>query len=314
MSEDIESWERKALDKLLMQGIKEQRATRRWGIFFKILFFAYLIIVTYVSLYGTGSVFKSSGDKKVTAVIDIKGNIAPDKPAGAKDIIPLLRNAFEDSSTAGIILRINSPGGTPTQAHMITTEMERLRKEYPDTKIYAVIEELGASGAYWVASAADEIYADESSILGSIGVVVSSFGFIGTMEKLGVDRRLFTAGENKAMLDPFSPRDPEQEVMLEENLKDVHELFIQQVKTGRGDKLKETSDMFSGRIWLGSAAKDLGLIDGYGDVYTVSRNIVNAPELREYKSKPPLLSQITGKVSEMSGEVLSKVFGIAVIQ
>lgn len=306
MTEETNGWERSTINKMLEMAIKEQRATRRWGIVFKLLFWGYIIVVS-VMLMSSGNGVVIGKSKPFTAVIDIKGVLAPDKPASAQNIIPIMRKAFEATSAKGIILRINSPGGSPVQAQQIYSEMQRLKTKYPDKKVYAVIEETGASGAYWLACGADEIYADKTSIVGSIGVILSSFGFVDTMHKLGVERRLYTAGDNKAMLDPFSPRVPAQDAMLKKDLNEVHELFVKLVKDSRGKKLKVTPDMFSGRFWLGLDAKNLGLIDGFGDTYSVARDVIQAPELVEYNNKPSFF----GQLGEKLGQSISNIGGIS---
>lgn len=306
MTEEINSWERQTINKMLEMTIKEQRASRRWSIFFKLLILGYVLLVTVIAVSQNSDVFGSIHSKPFTAVIDIKGIIAPDKPASAQNIIPLLRSAFENTNSKAVVLRINSPGGSPVQAQQIYTEMQRMKTKFPAKKLYAVIEESGASGAYWLACGADEIYADRTSIVGSIGVVLSSFGFVDTMHKAGVERRLYTAGNNKAMLDPFSPRIPAQDLMLQKDLDQVHQLFIKLVKDSRGERLKVTSDMFSGRFWLGLDAKELGLIDGFGDTYTVARDVIQAPELVEYNSKQSLFGQLGDKLAHSMRNALTE--------
>ncbi len=304
MNDDPKSWEQQTISKMLEMSVKEQRATRRWGIFFKLLIIGYLVIVTMLFTVRNKGLMREWKSEPFTAVVDIEGVMAPDKSASAANIIPALRAAFKNSLTKALILRINSPGGSPVQAQQIYTELQRLRKENPKIKVYAVIEESGASGAYWLACGADEIYADKTSIVGSIGVVLSSFGFVDTMKKLGVERRLYAAGDNKDMLDPFSPRDPAHDAMLQKDLVQVHQLFIDLVKTSRGDRLKESPDMFSGRFWLGLDAINLGLIDGFGDSYTVARDIIKAPELVEFNVSQSLLSHLSDKFQQtMSGSI-----------
>ena len=301
MMEDNDSWERKTLNKMLEMTIKEQRAARRWGIFFKMFFVAYILIISFLLLMKKNDVLHSMQQKPFTAVINIKGMIAADKPASAENINPLLRKAFADPLSKAVLLRINSPGGSPVQAKQMYAEMKRMRAKYPEKKLYAVIEETGASGAYWLACGADEIYADETSIIGSIGVVLSSFGFVDTMKKVGVERRLYIAGDNKAMLDPFSPRDPKQDAMLNNDLTEVHNLFINLVKDSRGTRLKISDDMFSGRFWLGIDAKALGLIDGFGDTDSVARDIIKVPELIEFSTPDSIFSQLGGGFGKYMG-------------
>jgi protease-4 len=304
MMEESDSWERNTINKMLEMSVKEQRASRRWGIFFKLCFLGYIVLVSTFLFMGTNSLLHSVQQKPFTAVIDVKGMLASDKPASAQNINPLLRKAFEDPLSRAIVLRINSPGGSPVQSKQIYTEMKRLRAKHPDKKLYAVIEESGASGAYWLACGADEIYADETSIVGSIGVVLSSFGLVDTMKKLGVERRLYTAGDNKAMLDPFSPRDPKQDAMLNDDLSEVHKLFIDLVKNSRGERLKISDDMFSGRFWLGIDAKNLGLIDGFGDTATIARDVIKVPDLVVFETKESVFSQLGGGFGKYLGNVL----------
>lgn len=306
MTEEINTWERNTINKMLEMSIKEQRASRRWGIFFKLLFLAYIVLITLFIVMQKKDLLRSVQNKAFTAVIDISGVLAADKPTSAQNINPLLRRAFEDPLSKAVILRINSPGGSPVQAKQIYSEMKRMRTKYPTKKLYAVIEESGASGAYWLACGADEIYADETSIIGSIGVVLSSFGFVDTMKKLGVERRLYTAGDNKAMLDPFSVRDPKQDAMLNSDLSEVHNLFINLVKESRGARLKISADMFSGRFWLGLDAKNLGLIDGFGDTASVARDIVKAPELVDFSPRESVFGQLGGGLGKYIGGAISE--------
>ena len=294
--DDNNSWEQKTLKNLLEQGIKEQRARRRWGIFFKLVIIGFVISVT-LSLMHQNDMTPNVSRKPFTAVIDISGEISSDKDASADNIIPLLKKAFANDSAKAIMLRINSPGGAPVQSGTMYSEIKHLRSQYPDKKVYAVIEDLGASAAYMLACAADEIYADEASLVGSIGVLSESFGLVGAIKKLGIERRLYTSGSNKGMLDPFSPMKPEQVKMLQSELDQLHVLFINLVKESRGDRLHVSDDMFSGRIWIGLEAKPLGLIDGFGNPYTVARDIIGAPELVEYEIKQDLFSQLRSSIT-----------------
>src|SRR5499426_1993633 len=260
MAEIGENWERSVLEKLALEGIKEQRRARRWGIFFKLLGFAYLTFLLAVlfdwhradALGGT----KHSSLVDVTGVIDAKGG------ASADNVTSALQSAFKDKNTQGVILRINSPGGSPVQAGIIYDEIRRLRGLHPDIPMYAVVEDICASGGYYIASAADKIYVDKASLIGSIGVILDQFGFVDTMGKLGVERRVFTSEENKAFLDPFSPLDPHQVEHAKGLLRDIHQQFIDVVRKGRGTRLKDSPDLFSGLIWTGSKSIELGLTDG----------------------------------------------------
>ena len=278
---DSKTW--KLLEKAVLSSVTEQRRTRRWGIFFKILTFTYL--------FGALALFSPmmSGGKGVTtgahtALIEVRGVIADQESASADNIVTALRKAFEDKNTKGIVLRINSPGGSPVQSGYIYDEIRRLRALHPAIKVYAVISDLGASGAYYIASAADEIYADKSSLVGSIGVTAAGFGFVGTMEKLGVDRRLYTSGEHKAFLDPFQPQNSEETAFWQEVLQPTHKQFIASVKQGRGDRLKDAEhpELFSGLIWSGEQALELGLIDALGNSSFVAREVIGQKEIVDY--------------------------------
>jgi protease-4 len=219
------------------------------------------------------------------ALIDVKGIIMPDEAANADDIVRSLRKAFEAEQSQSIVLRINSPGGSPVQSGMIYREILRLRKENPDKKVYAVITDVGASGAYYIAAAANEIYADPASLVGSIGVISDGFGFTHAMEKLGVERRVFTAGENKAMLDPFSPLQEEQKAFFERLLSNVHAQFVTAVKEGRGDRIKDESIIFSGLVWSGQQALELGIIDGLASPGSLARDILEIDNVVDYSPK-----------------------------
>ncbi len=280
---DDKSW--KLLEKTLLASVQEQRRARRWGIFFKALTFIYLFGA--LALFSPALNFSKSGGSRSaahTAVIEIRGMIADQEAASADNIVGSLRSAFEDANTKGIVLRINSPGGSPVQSGYVYDEIRRLRGEHPDIKVYAVIADLGASGAYYIASAADAIYADKSSLVGSIGVTAATFGFVGTMEKLGVDRRVYTSGEHKAFLDPFQPQKPQETEFWQGVLTTTHKQFIAAVKQGRGDRLKDAEhpELFSGLIWSGEQALQLGLIDGLGNTSSVARDVIGEKELVDY--------------------------------
>ncbi|MDP3816276.1 S49 family peptidase [Pseudomonas sp.] len=276
------SW--KLLEKTLLAGVQEQRRSRRWGIFFKLLTFIYLFVA--LALFAPMlDLQKPAGKgKSHTALIEVRGMIADKESASADNIVGSLRAAFEDSKTKGVILRINSPGGSPVQSGYIYDEIRRLRAEYPAIKLYAVITDLGASGAYYIASAADEIYADKASLVGSIGVTAATFGFVGVMEKLGVDRRVYTSGEHKAFLDPFQPQKAEETKFWQGVLETTHRQFIASVKRGRGDRLKDAEhpELFSGLVWSGEQALQLGLIDALGNTSYVAREVIGEKELVDF--------------------------------
>ncbi len=283
-----ESWERELLNRLAFATLNEQRRIRRWGIFFKILFFLYLFVLL-VPLYPNliNSIPQVTG-KKYTALIEVNGVISSEAEASADNIISSLRTAFEDKNVAGIILRINSPGGSPVQSGYIYDEIRQLKEKNSDKSVYAVVSDLCASGGYYIAAAADEIYVDQASIIGSIGVLMNGFGFVNAIEKLGIERRLLTAGENKGFLDPFSPMKTEDVAHIETLLKVIHQQFIDKVKLGRGDKLKvdENPDLFSGLVWTGEQAIDLGLADGLGNSSYVARELIEAEEIKDFTKRP----------------------------
>lgn len=279
-----EGWERQVLEKLMLSSVLEQRRARYWGIFFKSLAFIYLFILLFYGLGWIGGSDMSIAGKH-TALVELRGVISPDSVSSADNINAGLQHAFKDEKTRGVILRINSPGGSPVQAGYINDEIRRLRAEYPDIPLYAVVEDICASGGYYVAAAADKIYVDKASVIGSIGVLMNGFGFTGAMEKLGVDRRLITAGKNKGFLDPFSPPNPEQEEHAREILSDVHQQFIQVVQQGRGKRLKETPEIFSGIVWTGQKSIDLGLADAIGSAEYVAREIIKAEHIVDYTTR-----------------------------
>ncbi|WP_207884436.1 signal peptide peptidase SppA [Pseudomonas sp. 30_B] len=302
---DDKSW--KLLEKAVLAGVQEQRRSRRWGIFFKLLTFLYLFVA--LALFSPfGGLSKSaSRSASHTAMIEVKGMIADDEPASADNVVGALRSAFEDAGTKGIVLRINSPGGSPVQSGYIYDEIKRLRGEHPDIKVYAVISDLGASGAYYIASAADQIYADKASLVGSIGVTAATFGFVGTMEKLGVDRRVYTSGEHKAFLDPFQPQKPDETAFWQQVLDTTHKQFIDSVKKGRGDRLKDKDhpELFSGLIWSGEQALQLGLIDGLGSTSYVAREIIKEKEVVDYTVQETPFDRFAKKLGTSVAERLA---------
>lgn len=270
----------KLIEKLVLSMQDEHRKTRRWGIFFKFLTFAYLFILLFALVFPSADVGRPGGDH--AALIEITGTIAADEVASADNIVGGLREAFENEAAKAVLLRINSPGGSPVQSGYVYDEIRRLRAEYPDKKVYAVIADIGASGAYYIAAAADEIYADKASLVGSIGVVGGGFGFTGLMDRIGIDRRLYTAGENKAFLDPFSPEKENEVAFWQQVLETTHRQFIDQVRKGRGDRLADDESLFSGLVWTGEQARELGLIDGLGSASYVARELVGQDELVDY--------------------------------
>lgn len=296
-------WERTVLEKLALESLREQRLRRRWGIFFKGLTFLYLGIIIYAAMdFGSSSDKSASGDgKNHTALVQMNGVIQEKGDASAEKIKDALQSAFEAKGTQGVILRINSPGGSPVQAGMIYDEIRRLRSKYPKVPLYAVVEDICASGGYYVAAAADAIYVDKASLIGSIGVLMDGFGFVGAMDKLGVERRLLTAGENKGFLDPFSPQNPKQAEFVRSMLGEVHQQFIAAVRNGRGKRLKETPEMFSGLIWTGARGVGMGLADGFGTVDSVARDVIKAEEVRDYSVKESFAERFAGRFGSQFG-------------
>lgn len=290
----------KLIEKLVMSLQSEQRKSRRWGVFFKILTFVYLFALLFM-LKGPVESGLSDATGEHTALIEIRGPIAADEEASADNIVGALRDAFEAPDAKAIVLRINSPGGSPVQSGYVNDEIERLRQVHPDKKVYAVISDMGASGAYYIAVAADQIYADKASLVGSIGVVGGGFGFTGLMDKMGVDRRLYTSGEHKAFLDPFSPEEPEEVKFWNQVLGNTHQQFIEQVREGRGDRLKESAELFSGLIWTGEQALDLGLIDGLGSASYVAREVIGQEELVDYSHRPSPFKQLVDELGVSVG-------------
>lgn len=281
MAED-KSW--RLLESTLQASIKEQRRSRRWGVFFKLLTFIYLFGALALFSPMLKGVSGSTGSTAHVALIEVRGMIADKEPAGADSVVGSLRKAFKDPNTKAVLLRINSPGGSPVQSGYIYDEILRLRAKHADIKVYAVISDLGASGAYYIASAADQIYADKASLVGSIGVTAASFGFVDIMEKLGVERRVYTAGSHKAFLDPFQPQKPDEVEFWGQVLETTHKQFIASVKKGRGDRLKDAEhpELFSGLVWSGEQALELGLIDALGSSSYVAREIVGVSRMVDF--------------------------------
>ena len=285
-----------ALKDIAMEGIKEQRRARRWGIFFK-LFFVVYALVALLAILGTGaSKEKLNTASEVTAVVDFNGVIMDGGEINAETILPSLKEAFENEKTKGILLRINSPGGSPVQAGIINDEIRRLKALHKDIPVYAVVSDICASGGYYIAVAADKIYADKASIVGSIGVRMDNFGVVGLMEKLGVQRRLYTAGANKGMLDPFLPENPEQVAFVKDLLNTTHQQFINVVKQGRGTRLKEMPEIFSGLFWTGEDAVKLGLIDGLANDAYVARELFKAEDMVNFTGEKDILQSLSRRI------------------
>lgn len=296
-----ENWERDALEKLAFSALSEQRRARHWGILFKSLGFVFLFAFLYLAFRG-GNEPGFTG--KHTALIRINGAIAANSSANAEDIDESLDEAYKDRNTKGVVLQIDSPGGSPVQAGEINDEITRLRKKYPGIPIYAVVGDMCASGAYYIAVAADKIYVDKASVVGSIGVLMDGFGFTGAMQKLGIERRLLTAGANKGFLDPFSPMSDKQKAYALQMLDEIHQQFIHAVRLGRGKRLKETPDMYSGLVWTGEKSIELGLADAYGTTDSVARDVIGAEHIVDYTPKENIALRFAKKFGVTMGSAL----------
>lgn len=302
---DNTAWEQETLQKLLLETLKEQRRKRRWGIFFKLAFLALIIFSFFWASHSHDSTLKRS--KPHTAMINIHGIIDSEGQASADEILSVLKDVYDDGNAQAIILRINSPGGSPVQAAYIYNEILRQRALHKAIPIYAVCEDVCASAAYYIASSAQNIYANQASLVGSIGALINGFGFVDAMQKVGVQRRLITSGSDKGFLDPFSPLKKSDEVIAQTMLDEVHQQFIHDVKRGRGQRLKIDDQTFSGRAWTGIGAKAQGLIDGFGSVDDVARNVVKNSNVVCYNPDDDFLSHLTGKFgTEFRNNVLSQ--------
>ena len=296
---DTPGWERATLEKLAFAALAEQKSARRWRNFVRLAWLVALVVAGWIGLSRT----TPSTDKTTahTAVVEIKGEIASGADAGAEFVVAAMRSAFEDEGAKAVVLLINSPGGSPVQAGIINDEIWRLKKKY-NKPVYAVVEESCASAAYYIAVAADQIYVDKASIVGSIGVLMDGFGFTGLMDKLGVERRLMTAGENKGFLDPFSPQTEKQRAYAQSMLDQIHTQFIDAVKAGRGKRLKETPETFSGLFWSGQQAVDMGLADHLGNLDYVAREVVKAEELVDYTRRENVAERLAKRFGAAIGE------------
>ncbi|WP_086119164.1 S49 family peptidase [Hydrogenophaga sp. IBVHS2] len=297
----VAGWEREAIEKLLFANLREQQAARRWRMFSRLVWM--VLFGALVWLIYSAESSSSSSSAPHTAVINVKGEIADGAEASAENIVGSLKSAFEDSGSQAVVLLINSPGGSPVQAGIINDEITRL-KALHNKKVYAVVEETCASAAYYIAAAADEIYVDKASLVGSIGVLMDGFGFTGLMDKLGIERRLMTAGANKGMLDPFSPQDETQRAYIQSMLGEIHAQFIAVVKKGRGERLKEGPDTFSGLVWSGQQAVQLGLADGLGNLDFVAREIVKAEDIVDYTHRENVGLRLAKRFGASVGEGL----------
>ena len=286
-----DSWERRVLQDLAFAALKEQRASRRWGYVFKGFFIVYLVAFLIIAMPSTDMGVK----KPHTALVEVQGVIAASADANADSIVTGLRRAFENPEAKALILRLNTPGGSPVQAGIINDELHRLRTQRPDFPVYAVVQDICASGGYYIAVAADQIYADKASIIGSIGVRMDGFGFTEAIEKLGIERRALTAGENKSFMDPFLPLQQDDVDHARDLLQNIHQQFIDVVQTGRGDRLKDGTDLFTGLVWSGEQALQLGLIDGLATAGTVAREIIGHENIVDYTPRPNYLDRFAGR-------------------
>lgn len=303
------SWERGVLERVALAAIQEQRRSRRWGIFFKLATLGYLVVVLVLAMGWIGSHKDGALPGKHTALVDLQGVIAADSAASADAIMSGLKDAFEDKNTQGVVLRINSPGGSPVQAGYINDEIRRLRAAHPGIPLYAVVEDVAASGGYYVAVAADKIFVDKASLVGSIGVLMDGFGFTGALDKLGVERRLLAAGANKGFLDPFSPLAPEQREFAQKMLDDIHLQFIKVVRDGRGKRLKETPETFTGLVWTGDRSIELGLADSLGSLQSVARDVVKAEKVVDFTHQEGLLDRLAKRFGASFAATLVKLSG-----
>ena len=303
------NWERETLEKLMFATLKEQRASRRWHIFFRLLMIAIAVVGLWIFFDLSSPWADDETLGRHTALIEIEGSIDEEGSGAADNVVPSLNKAFSDSGSVAVVLRINSPGGSPVQAGIIVDEIQRLRRGYPHKQLYVVVDEMCASGGYYIAAAADRIFVNKASIVGSVGVLMDSFGFTGTMEKLGVERRLLTAGENKGFLDPFSPQSEKHKAHAQAMLNEIHQQFIAVVRTGRGKRLKETPETFSGLYWSGAKAVEMGLADGFGTVDTVARDIVKVEDIVDYTAHEGLPERVLKKFGAAVGQGAVRAMG-----
>jgi protease-4 len=300
------------IERVLLAGIEEQRRARRWRIFFRLSGLAIVLLVLLISGLWGGMGGASSGGGRHTALVEIKGVIGSEGDASADAITESLRAAFDDPNTAGVLIRINSPGGSPVQSGIVYHEIRRLRAKHPSTPVHVVVEEICASGGYYVAAAADKIFVDRASLIGSIGVLMDSFGFVEALRKLGIERRVMTAGENKAFLDAFSPMDERQRAHAQTLLDEIHAQFIEAVRTGRGDRIVNSPEIFSGLIWSGARSVELGLADGLGSVNQVARDVIGAERVVDFSRKEDFADKLARRLGTEGARSLSEVLSAAI--
>ncbi|WP_298595892.1 S49 family peptidase [Zoogloea sp.] len=302
-----EGWERRVLERLALEVLAEQKRRRRWSVFLRLSTLALVAAVLWV--FGGFAEVEPLDGGRHTALVSLEGEIAAKGEVSADHVVASLQAAFADAGTQGVVLRINSPGGSPVQAGIISDEILRLRALHPEVPVFAVVEDICASGGYYVAAVADRIYVDKASIVGSIGVLMDGFGFSGLMERLGIERRLLTAGDNKGFLDPFSPQQPKQLAHARLMLQEIHTQFVDTVRKGRGERLKETPEMFSGLMWSGAKSVEMGLADGFGTVDSVAREVIKAETIRDYTQKQNLAERFAQRfgagMAERAASVLA---------
>lgn len=298
------NWQQQTIEKLALSGLKEQKTARRWSIFFKVLMFVYLFIVLFYALGWITNGKATTGAH--TALIEVSGVIEAGGEVNADSVMGSLNDAYENKGTKGIILRINSPGGSPVQAGIIYDEIRRQKKLHPTIPVYAVVEDICASGGYYIAAATDKIYVDKASIVGSIGVLMDGYGFTELMGKVGVERRLLTAGENKAMLDPFSPVNPKHQQLAQAMLNQIHEQFKTIVREGRGNRLVEDNETFSGLFWSGEQSIKIGLADALGSADYVAREVIKQEEIVDFTYQ----DSITDRFAKRLGASMAKSVGL----
>lgn len=307
------SWEKEALEKLLMENLKDKKSERRWRTLWRIIWLCIFLF----AVFSWFSPFKKNSSTvlgKHTALVKLEGEISASSKANSEDINAALTAAFESPESKGIILEINSPGGSPVQAGIIHDEILRLRKLHPEKHLYVVVDDMCASGGYYVAAAAEKIYVDKASLVGSIGVIMSGFGFSGLMDKVGIERRVITAGENKDMLDPFVKENPKNRAALQAMIDEVHQQFIDVVKNGRGDRLKSDPELFTGMVWNGAKSIELGLTDGFGTVDSVARDVIKETEIIDYSQTENVAERLAKKFGASFGTSFASALGRAQIQ
>ncbi len=303
------NWERGILEKVALKAVEEQRRARQWGALFKLLWFAFAFLVFAAFMGWIGRPDKDDGagvTGKHTAVVDIDGIIGVESRASAEKVIKGLNRAFKDANTQGVVIRINSPGGSPVQSGYINDEIRRLRAKYPKIPVHAVVQDLCASGGYYIAVAAERIYVDKASLVGSIGAIMGGFGFVGTLEKLGIERRAYTAGENKDFLDPFQPENPRHREHAQRMLEEIHQQFIRIVRQGRGTRLKESPEIYSGLVWSGERSIELGLADALGSAEYVAREVIKAEKLVDFTVEENYFEALSKRLGTSFGETLAR--------